>query len=113
IPQYNLKELDNDLEIPELDNVEYKNLHQATLNAINNKTEQANKSIGVLRDRAINNLYRDLNSDLVKRYLEIESLYNYSVEGSEFNNIYRSEEHTSELQSRFDLVCRLLLEKKK
>src|SRR5438105_8073740 len=26
---------------------------------------------------------------------------------------YRSEEHTSELQSRVDLVCRLLLEKKK
>src|SRR5699024_10163774 len=28
-------------------------------------------------------------------------------------NHWRSEEHTSELQSRFDLVCRLLLEKKK
>src|SRR5437868_8039039 len=28
-------------------------------------------------------------------------------------NHQRSEEHTSELQSRFDLVCRLLLEKKK
>src|SRR5699024_11490409 len=28
-------------------------------------------------------------------------------------NGIRSEEHTSELQSRFDLVCRLLLEKKK
>src|SRR5437868_2338145 len=28
-------------------------------------------------------------------------------------NLMRSEEHTSELQSRFDLVCRLLLEKKK
>src|SRR5438067_9933858 len=27
--------------------------------------------------------------------------------------VIRSEEHTSELQSRFDLVCRLLLEKKK
>src|SRR5699024_11923674 len=27
--------------------------------------------------------------------------------------VWRSEEHTSELQSRFDLVCRLLLEKKK
>src|SRR5207249_7959783 len=25
--------------------------------------------------------------------------------------VFRSEEHTSELQSRFDLVCRLLLEK--
>src|SRR5690349_21996744 len=29
------------------------------------------------------------------------------------NRILRSEEHTSELQSRRDLVCRLLLEKKK
>src|SRR5699024_12278206 len=33
----------------------------------------------------------------------------YSLE----KEIGRSEEHTSELQSRFDLVCRLLLEKKK
>src|SRR5699024_12641999 len=31
----------------------------------------------------------------------------------EFEASTRSEEHTSELQSRFDLVCRLLLEKKK
>src|SRR5699024_8715496 len=29
------------------------------------------------------------------------------------NKTWRSEEHTSELQSRFDLVCCLLLEKKK
>src|SRR5699024_11679748 len=29
------------------------------------------------------------------------------------SQLQRSEEHTSELQSRFDLVCRLLLEKKK
>src|SRR2546428_3342394 len=29
------------------------------------------------------------------------------------HHIVRSEEHTSELQSRSDLVCRLLLEKKK
>src|SRR5699024_11294770 len=28
------------------------------------------------------------------------------------HDMNRSEEHTSELQSRFDLVCRLLLEKK-
>src|SRR5207249_7162378 len=31
----------------------------------------------------------------------------------QFDPCLRSEEHTSELQSRFDLVCRLLLEKKK
>src|SRR5699024_11308588 len=35
--------------------------------------------------------------------LEVLGLYSYT---------FRSEEHTSELQSRFDLVCRLLLEKK-
>src|SRR5207249_9269983 len=32
--------------------------------------------------------------------------------GAPFPRRSRSEEHTSELQSRFDLVCRLLLEKK-
>src|SRR2546429_4977533 len=32
--------------------------------------------------------------------------------GAEYFRIYRSEEHTSELQSRLHLVCRLLLEKK-
>src|SRR5206468_10440231 len=31
----------------------------------------------------------------------------------DMNFLQRSEEHTSELQSRSDLVCRLLLEKKK
>src|SRR5207249_8928262 len=36
-----------------------------------------------------------------------------SLSGTFLYNSDRSEEHTSELQSRFDLVCRLLLEKKK
>src|SRR5699024_11217074 len=35
------------------------------------------------------------------------------LDGAGDLRIARSEEHTSELQSRFDLVCRLLLEKKK
>src|SRR5699024_12328410 len=44
--------------------------------------------------------------------------YNQERAMKKVENIYdnlkrRSEEHTSELQSRFDLVCRLLLEKKK
>src|SRR2546422_5214271 len=33
--------------------------------------------------------------------------------GNLIRNVRRSEEHTSELQSRLHLVCRLLLEKKK
>src|SRR5699024_11405055 len=39
-------------------------------------------------------------------------LYNYAKEIIAIERD-RSEEHTSELQSRFDLVCRLLREKKK
>src|SRR5207249_7734571 len=34
------------------------------------------------------------------------------IRESDDSGEHRSEEHTSELQSRFDLVCRLLLEKK-
>src|SRR5699024_12063810 len=38
----------------------------------------------------------------------------YLVVGEDvaLEDVLRSEEHTSELQSRFDIVCRLLLEKK-
>src|SRR5699024_12357027 len=42
------------------------------------------------------------------RVVELDSAAAHPRAGGE-----RSEEHTSELQSRFDLVCRLLLEKKK
>src|SRR5699024_12805026 len=35
------------------------------------------------------------------------------ADGGQVGGAARSEEHTSELQSRFDLVCRLLLAKKK
>src|SRR5699024_12805020 len=37
----------------------------------------------------------------------------WALAGMIVATVPRSEEHTSELQSRFDLVCRLLLEKKK
>src|SRR5699024_12551712 len=46
----------------------------------------------------------------------VEADYETAYEGIRKNameeSMFRSEEHTSELQSRFDLVCRLLLEKK-
>src|SRR5437868_8813522 len=51
---------------------------------------------------------------LVMGYLNrIQSLNPLLNSVIETNPNARSEEHTSELQSRFDLVCRLLLEKKK
>src|SRR5207249_7887021 len=45
----------------------------------------------------------------LKRELDLTPAQEDSVRAERM----RSEEHTSELQSRFDLVCRLLLEKKK
>src|SRR5690625_6484104 len=39
--------------------------------------------------------------------------YTYGVLERQFRRYYRSEEHTSELQSRGHLVCRLLLDQKK
>src|SRR5690554_7238420 len=82
---------------------------------IDNKTDEASKGaspmelllIGVGGCSAI-----DVISILKKQRQEITS-YKMEVEGQREEVRERSEEHTSELQSRPHLVCRLLLEKKK
>src|SRR2546421_5747540 len=54
-------------------------------------------------------------ADTVRRRLHPEPFVTYIIDRNinYTNGSGRSEEHTSELQSRSDLVCRLLLEKKK
>src|SRR5690606_41397720 len=54
------------------------------------------KAAGELKNKILNN---------VGQYRGMANMY--------IGTIHRSEEHTSELQSRENLVCRLLLEKKK
>src|SRR5699024_7262250 len=49
----------------------------------------------------------ELSNEILEEFEKIRRGNNHKSEDC------RSEEHTSELQSRFDLVCRLLLEKKK
>src|SRR5699024_12386723 len=52
-------------------------------------------------------------SDVDVRYIkQISPLKSHNLTSFEVAITTRSEEHTSELQSRFDLVCRLHLEKK-
>src|SRR2546426_6282875 len=46
--------------------------------------------------------------DAERRGLRVNAAFQYAV-----HDLHRSEEHTSELQSPCNLVCRLLLEKKK
>src|SRR5699024_5980683 len=49
----------------------------------------------------------------LERRVVAARLRHYSPRRTAVRSVRRSEEHTSELQSRFDLVCRLLLEKNK
>src|SRR5690606_41275333 len=74
----------------------------------------------LFRSGLMKNMYpeRDLPSITDKKYAE--KLLNVSDDGEKhimlgglYKTHIRSEEHTSELQSRENLVCRLLLEKKK
>src|SRR5699024_12302592 len=73
-------------------------------------------------------LYYPIVEDYEDSVFDLENHYYYSPSFAEYSgklfgllnnhllslkSLTRSEEHTSELQSRFDLVCRLLLEKKK
>src|SRR5438034_6971870 len=51
------------------------------------------------------------SSDLLKQWDKAVPAYEKAI-ASKDESVVRSEEHTSELQSHSDLVCRLLLEKK-
>src|SRR5438034_4715010 len=57
-------------------------------------------------------VYRQLRALNPSPYLFCLQLNDVAIVGSS-PEMLRSEEHTSELQSHSDLVCRLLLEKKK
>src|SRR5699024_11941022 len=61
-------------------------------------------------------IYKDpsiaIPSKRAKGYITAVVMPNKKLPHQKITAHPRSEEHTSELQSRFDLVCRLLLEKK-
>src|SRR5438034_6958538 len=58
-------------------------------------------------------LFRSLRVPPSASSTALQSAASARVDPSSGTRILRSEEHTSELQSHSDLVCRLLLEKKK
>src|SRR2546429_4601655 len=64
------------------------------------------------RDVGTIDAYYEANMDLVS-VSPVFNLYDSAWPLRTWQHQYRSEEHTSELQSRLHLVCRLLLEKKK
>src|SRR5260370_31851485 len=69
----------------------------------------------LFRSQALRLLNADLPSPLAGGELEIQQRMLRAIAEARLGEpeIARSEEHTSELQSHLNLVCRLLLEKKK
>src|SRR5437773_5395354 len=51
--------------------------------------------------------------ELPQHFVNQSPVLDHQKVSIENGRVFRSEEHTSELQSHHDLVCRLLLEKKK
>src|SRR6266513_622111 len=75
-------------------------------------TKSAFAAIGLVTEAPMTIIGRpDLPPDLLKDL--VAHLKGAGAKITLANAGIRSEEHTSELQSRFDIVCRLLLEKKK
>src|SRR5690349_21992633 len=64
----------------------------------------------MLREGVLEGYIRDLS---VTGLTSNPSIFDKAIGAGDAYDEQRSEEHTSELQSRRDLVCRLLLEKKK
>src|SRR5437868_10534324 len=53
--------------------------------------------------------FRNLGKHLLQEFAQKPIYAHVFLSHFHWDHIQRSEEHTSELQSRFDLVCRLLL----
>src|SRR5260370_13117103 len=66
----------------------------------------------LFRSRSVEDLGRSGDRSLARRRCVLRRR-NLRSDGLQGRNGVRSEEHTSELQSHLNLVCRLLLEKKK
>src|SRR5689334_24520414 len=69
------------------------------------------RKLKALRHDADNHAFQAIEISLAANDIGVTG--KNALPGAIGNVGYRSEEHTSELQSQFHLVCRLLLEKKK
>src|SRR5699024_3665926 len=81
---------------------------------LNEKESNYIGSLSAFDDGSFALVYHDVSTGESQLIL-IESSFSQVMHelGNQAVKEVRSEEHTSELQSRFDIVCRLLLEKKK
>ena len=96
------------------------NFHGDYISFEMDKLKIAVTKMTMLAERQLNYLFHNrINDDILPPFVNLGVLgLNYGLQAAQFTATSttaecRSEEHTSELQSRINLVCRLLLEKKK
>src|SRR5699024_12583684 len=83
--------------------------------AVTGRCQQLNRAVSVeeVQDMVENQLMDVQAHDVARHYITYRYVQNLKRQTNTTDErilSLRSEEHTSELQSRFDLVCRLLLE---
>src|SRR5699024_11899875 len=100
--EYAAKFVDEEMEVTDTDEAMEGALH-IIAEWINESAEVREKLRDIFREHAV---VKTEKNPAVNERTNFEDYYEFSQKAK-----FRSEEHTSELQSRFDLVCRLLLEK--
>src|SRR5699024_11805469 len=87
-------------------------IFEASLEALFNFSRKRLTCVSTVR-KSPKNSYCHTSFNNSSRVKTLSGVFARKHNNSYSLGVKRSEEHTSELQSRFDLVCRLLLEKKK
>lgn len=90
VPQVDLSDIDVNNILFNIDYKGYKDLYIITQNSIEKKIAHKEYALKTLRRKLINDIYKKIEDELVKRYGSISNLINYKEEGNDFSHIYNS-----------------------
>lgn len=89
IPYPNLNSIDVNNILARVDYKGYKDLYVLTQDSIVKRLNQHEYELRQRRQKIVNEIYRSIEGEVVKRYNRNESLVNYTDEENEFSHIYK------------------------
>lgn len=93
IPYPNLNSVDVNNVLSRVDYKGYKDLYVLTQDSIVKRLNQHEYELKQKRQKIVNEIYRSVEAEVVKRYNRNESLVNYTDDENEFSHIYKTIEH--------------------
>ncbi|WP_394882231.1 hypothetical protein [Mammaliicoccus sciuri] len=90
IPYPNLNSVDVNNVLSRVDYKGYKDLYVLTQDSIVKRLKQQEYELKQKRQKIVNEIYRSVESEVVKRYNRNESLVNYTDDENEFSHIYKT-----------------------